>query len=132
MNEVLIIFGSKYNDIKNQNFSIDEFYKYFNVINEIVTGKTDWHTFLTNANLPLNYIPNYDKSGFIVEQLEDLERLGYIQGTECYSLDCYSINGNIFASQFEDQINSGEHITQSWQLLIAFIENQENCKIYFK
>lgn len=129
MNEVLIIFG---NNIKQQKFNVAEFYRKFNVINEIITNKEDRNNFLIKSNLALDYIPDYNKSGFIVEQLEDIERLGYIQGTECYSLDCYSINGSVFASQFEDQINSGEHITQSWQLLIAFIENQENCKIYFK
>ncbi len=132
MNEILIIFTEMSNDSKIQSFNLTEFYKYFNVVNEIVTGKSDWKSFLVKSNLLVDYIPDYNKSGFIAEQLEDLENFGYIQGTECYSLDCYSVNGNVFASQFEDQLNSGEHITQAWQLLTAFIEKQESCKIYFK
>lgn len=132
MTDILILWNQDGSEPKIEKLFIIEFFKKFKIYQVIISNLGGWESFLLESGLDINYIPDYYESGFSNDDLQALESHGYIEDTECYSLDCFSVNGNVFASPYQEHIETGEHLTDSFQKLLWHIEKTHNCQIFYK
>lgn len=132
MNEVLIYWNDKQAGQQVETLNLITFYKDFKVYQSIVCNFEEWTNFLQDNLLDINFIPKFEDSSFRFEDLRSLDRLGYVQDSECYSLDCFCVGDQIFASPYQDQITHGEHISTAFQKLLKAIELNNNCKIFYR
>ncbi len=132
MTDILILWNQEDSEPKLEKLFIVDFFKKFKIHQVIICNLGGWENFLMESGLTINYIPDFYESGFSKEDLETLESLDYIDDTDGHSFDCFSINGHIFASPYQDYIETGEHLTSSFQKLLWHIEKTNNCQIFYK
>ncbi|MBX9865470.1 MAG: hypothetical protein K2Y14_01040 [Burkholderiales bacterium] len=132
MTEILIYWNDKEIEKQIEVINLIEFYNKFNIYQAVICNFEEWTNFLQENLLNINHIPKFEDSGFRIEDLRSLDRLGYVQDSECYSLDSFCFNNLIFASPYQDQITHGEHISSAFQKLLGAIELNHNCKIFYR
>lgn len=131
MSDILILWNPETAAVKFEKLFMVDFYKKFNIHQTLICNLNDWKKFIQQSKLESDFIPDFNQSGFSISDLMYLDGLGYIPDTECYSLDCYSVNGSIFASPYQDQIRCGEHVSSAFKKLLAHIELTHNCQIFY-
>jgi len=131
MSDILISWNPETSAVKFEKLLMVDFYKKFNINQALICNLNEWKKFLQQSKLESDFIPDFNQSGFSISDLMYLDGLGYIPDTECYSLDCYSVNGSLFASPYQDQIRCGEHVSSAFKKLLAHIELTHNCQIFY-
>jgi hypothetical protein len=133
MNEVFILSLESAKSLPKQVFSLSEFYGYFGIEHKLITSWEDWRQLLISMDYdPDCYYLSYGVNGCDLETIKQLDENGYIEDTECYSLDCYYYKGQFYITPYQDQIKSGKHISQAWLMLVDKIESNTNFKVYYK
>ena len=127
MRNILIEFNTE-----QRLYTFGAFLGTFSIINRTIFNLADWNQFLTECKLPVNYELSYAKNGCDLALIKTLDAEGFIPDSECYSLEAYYIDEQVFITESQDQITSGAHITKAWQLLADYIEQKRNCLIYIR
>lgn len=131
MIDILVTWNNK-PDMQIEILTVAEFYQRFNIKSEMVVNMEEWQGFLIANGLPPDYVPNYENSGFSLQQMKELDLYGYVVDTDCYSFDCYFYNGDIYATPYLNHLSTGEHITNAFQKLCGAIECTQDCNIFWR
>lgn len=130
MNDIMILWNETQ---KIETLFIYDFYKKFNIGQVRISDLDGWQEFLKESKLPDDFVPEYNQSGgFEMRELLELDSLSYIENTDCCYLDVYYFNGMIFATPYQESMHNGYHLTAAFEKLMLTIEEQHNCKIFYR